>query len=217
MASHHLPISRVACSPPCSGGRSSSGTPIELTAVTYQDIRVSSSLCLNRSAVTISGYGCSPKRSRTGTFARDGCRATKPVGRSQRRETLVSTECEHPQSSCPSTLGDVCSVRRCRLHGERSSFGQVLNLGLGASCRLCGVSRLQRDLNTTSDMPPLGTGLSWVDGLFANKLMQLFVGALGFCGCAALLLLEHRNVLSMIERPAWVQVPDISIRAPYLR
>jgi hypothetical protein len=47
--------------------------------------------------------------------------------------------------------------------------------------------------------------------------MQLFVGALGFCGCVALLLLEHRNVLSMIERPAWVQVPDISIRAPYLR
>jgi transposase len=31
MSSHSLPISRVACSPPCSGGRRSPGTPIRLT------------------------------------------------------------------------------------------------------------------------------------------------------------------------------------------
>jgi hypothetical protein len=88
MTSHSLPTSRAACSPPCSGGRSSPGTPIALTAATYQNIRASSALCLNRSAVptTDRDAGSSAEQDRR-DIAQGICRVIKPVDRSQRPES----------------------------------------------------------------------------------------------------------------------------------
>jgi hypothetical protein len=49
-----------------------------------------------------------------------------------------------------------------------------------------------------------------------DKLIQLLISPLGFCGCVALLLLKQRNILSVINWAIWIPASVIFRSPPIL-